>query len=263
MVFSNITTPLLGLVDTWVIGHLGQAWFLGGRVGRCDPDQPHLLAARLLADVDHRPDGAGARRRRRSCPARYPAAGAGAGHCSRPDAAAVALPAVATADRPEWRLARGAALCGPIRGGADLERPSGALQSGDHGLAVGDAGCPQPHGDADPHQSGQYGARCPVCARARLAGAGCGGRLGHGGLLRAGSRHLAGTPSAAATGADGVAGWLAALAATCAHGAAARPQPRYLPALPLFAALLCLYDSARGTAGGMWLWPPMRCCSTF
>ncbi len=30
MVFSNITTPLLGLVDTWVIGHLSQAWFLGG-----------------------------------------------------------------------------------------------------------------------------------------------------------------------------------------------------------------------------------------
>ncbi|MFQ2183540.1 MATE family efflux transporter DinF [Aeromonas veronii] len=30
MVFSNITTPLLGLVDTRVIGHLGQAWFLGG-----------------------------------------------------------------------------------------------------------------------------------------------------------------------------------------------------------------------------------------
>ncbi|MFQ1761013.1 MATE family efflux transporter DinF [Aeromonas veronii] len=30
MVFSNITIPLLGLVDTWVIGHLGQAWFLGG-----------------------------------------------------------------------------------------------------------------------------------------------------------------------------------------------------------------------------------------
>lgn len=30
MVFSNITTPMLGLVDTWVIGHLGEAWFLGG-----------------------------------------------------------------------------------------------------------------------------------------------------------------------------------------------------------------------------------------
>ncbi|CAJ1762375.1 DNA damage-inducible protein F [Aeromonas salmonicida] len=30
MVLSNITTPLLGLVDTWVIGQLGQAWFLGG-----------------------------------------------------------------------------------------------------------------------------------------------------------------------------------------------------------------------------------------
>ena len=30
MVFSNVTTPLLGLVDTWVIGQLGQAWFLGG-----------------------------------------------------------------------------------------------------------------------------------------------------------------------------------------------------------------------------------------
>ena len=26
----NVTTPLLGLVDTWVIGHLGQVWFLGG-----------------------------------------------------------------------------------------------------------------------------------------------------------------------------------------------------------------------------------------
>lgn len=30
MVLSNITIPLLGLVDTAVIGHLEQAWFLGG-----------------------------------------------------------------------------------------------------------------------------------------------------------------------------------------------------------------------------------------
>lgn len=30
MVLSNITVPLLGLVDAAVIGHLGQAWYLGG-----------------------------------------------------------------------------------------------------------------------------------------------------------------------------------------------------------------------------------------
>ncbi|WMC10310.1 MATE family efflux transporter DinF [Oceanimonas pelagia] len=30
MVLSNITVPLLGLVDTMVIGHLEQAWYLGG-----------------------------------------------------------------------------------------------------------------------------------------------------------------------------------------------------------------------------------------
>lgn len=30
MVLSNITTPLLGMVDSWVIGHLSHAWFLGG-----------------------------------------------------------------------------------------------------------------------------------------------------------------------------------------------------------------------------------------
>ena len=30
MILSNITVPLLGLVDTAVIGHLSNAWFLGG-----------------------------------------------------------------------------------------------------------------------------------------------------------------------------------------------------------------------------------------
>jgi MATE family multidrug resistance protein len=30
MIFSNITVPLLGLVDTAVIGHLGEAYYLGG-----------------------------------------------------------------------------------------------------------------------------------------------------------------------------------------------------------------------------------------
>lgn len=30
MILSNITIPLLGLVDTAVIGHLGQAYYLGG-----------------------------------------------------------------------------------------------------------------------------------------------------------------------------------------------------------------------------------------
>ena len=30
MIFSNITIPLLGLVDTAVLGHLDQAYYLGG-----------------------------------------------------------------------------------------------------------------------------------------------------------------------------------------------------------------------------------------
>lgn len=30
MVLSNITVPLLGLVDAAVIGHLDHAWYLGG-----------------------------------------------------------------------------------------------------------------------------------------------------------------------------------------------------------------------------------------
>ena len=30
MILSNITIPLLGLVDTAVIGHLGEAYYLGG-----------------------------------------------------------------------------------------------------------------------------------------------------------------------------------------------------------------------------------------
>lgn len=30
MVLSNITVPLLGLVDAAVIGHLEHAWYLGG-----------------------------------------------------------------------------------------------------------------------------------------------------------------------------------------------------------------------------------------
>ena len=30
MILSNITTPLLGLVDTAVIGHLEHAYYLGG-----------------------------------------------------------------------------------------------------------------------------------------------------------------------------------------------------------------------------------------
>lgn len=32
MVLSNITVPLLGLVDAAVIGHLEHAWYLGGAV---------------------------------------------------------------------------------------------------------------------------------------------------------------------------------------------------------------------------------------
>lgn len=35
MIFSNITVPLLGLVDTAVIGHLDSPVYLGGVAGAC------------------------------------------------------------------------------------------------------------------------------------------------------------------------------------------------------------------------------------
>ena len=63
MVLSNITTPLLGLVDTWVIGHLGQAWFLGGVSVGATLINPHLLAAGFPAHVHHRVDRPGPWRR--------------------------------------------------------------------------------------------------------------------------------------------------------------------------------------------------------
>ena len=53
MVLSNITVPLLGLVDAAVIGHLEHAWYLGGGRTWRYHDQCNILAARLLAHVDH------------------------------------------------------------------------------------------------------------------------------------------------------------------------------------------------------------------
>ena len=44
MIFSNITVPLLGLVDTAVIGHLDSPGLFGRRGGWCNGDQLSLYA---------------------------------------------------------------------------------------------------------------------------------------------------------------------------------------------------------------------------
>ena len=55
MVLSNITVPLLGLVDAAVIGHLEHAWYLGGVAGGRHHDQCDVLAAGLFAHGNNRP----------------------------------------------------------------------------------------------------------------------------------------------------------------------------------------------------------------
>ncbi len=58
MIFSNITVPLLGLVDTAVIGHLDSPVYLGGvAVGATATS--FLYAAAFPADEYHRTDGTG------------------------------------------------------------------------------------------------------------------------------------------------------------------------------------------------------------
>ncbi|MFQ9621657.1 MAG: MATE family efflux transporter DinF [Enterobacteriaceae bacterium] len=58
MIFSNITVPLLGLVDTAVIGHLDSR-FIWGRSSWRNGDQLPLYAAVVPANEYHRTDGAG------------------------------------------------------------------------------------------------------------------------------------------------------------------------------------------------------------
>ncbi len=48
MIFSNITVPLLGLVDTAVIGHLDSPVYLGRRGGWCNGDQLSLYAVAVF-----------------------------------------------------------------------------------------------------------------------------------------------------------------------------------------------------------------------
>jgi MATE family multidrug resistance protein len=140
MVFSNVTTPLLGLVDTWVIGHLGQAWFLGGvSVGATFINLLFWLLGFLRmsttgltaqAQVQPMPKGS-------STPWRGPWAWRSdwawrccsccCRSCLPSSPSAAALPSTD--------------LCRSICVGAGLERPGGLVQSGHHGVVAGHAGC--------------------------------------------------------------------------------------------------------------------------
>lgn len=60
MIFSNITVPLLGLVDTAVIGHLDSPIYLGG-VAIGATATSFLLCSCSFAHEYHRAYGAGVR----------------------------------------------------------------------------------------------------------------------------------------------------------------------------------------------------------
>lgn len=64
MIFSNITVPLLGLVDTAVIGHLDSPVYLGGVAIGATATQLPFYAAALFAYEYHRAYGSGVRRKR-------------------------------------------------------------------------------------------------------------------------------------------------------------------------------------------------------
>jgi MATE family multidrug resistance protein len=81
MIFSNITVPLLGLVDTAVIGHLDSPVYLGG-VAIGATATSFLYAAALFAHEHHRAHGTGLWRKRSA------ASGAGAGAAADPGAGA-------------------------------------------------------------------------------------------------------------------------------------------------------------------------------
>lgn len=54
MVLSNITVPLLGLVDAAVIGHLEHAWYLGGVAGGGTMIKCDVLVVKFFTYGNHR-----------------------------------------------------------------------------------------------------------------------------------------------------------------------------------------------------------------
>ena len=64
LILSNLSVPLLGMVDTAVVGHLPQAASPGGRRPGCHGAERPLFPLRLPAHGHHRPHGPGAGCRR-------------------------------------------------------------------------------------------------------------------------------------------------------------------------------------------------------
>lgn len=249
MVFSNVTTPLLGLVDTWVIGHLGQAWFLGGVPGRGNPHQPPVLAARFPAYVHHWPDCPGPGRRQRRGTAGHPGTGARSRRRAGTGLAVAGAAFLASHHRaqrriPEVQVYAGdyvsvriwsapAALCnlvimGWLLGMQDARSPMLLLILSNLVNMVLDAWFVLGLG-------WQVRGWLPPPA---------------GGLLLARGGALAGEPPPAPSPGRGVAERLAALVAMARGAAAARPESGHLHPLPLPAALFRLHDLAGGQVGG-------------
>ena len=142
---------LLGLVDTWVIGHLGEAWFLGGvSVGATLINLLFWLLGFLrmsTTGLTAQAQGAANAEGQLDTPAR--ALGLAIGLGWHP-AAVAAVPA--GHHRPWAGLGGGTGPCRGLCVGADLSAPAALCNLGDHGLAAGHAGCAQPHAAADPGQ---------------------------------------------------------------------------------------------------------------
>ena len=60
-IVSNITVPLLGLIDVAIVGHLGSPAYIGAIAGRRHAVQYHLLDIRLSAYGNQRHDITGLR----------------------------------------------------------------------------------------------------------------------------------------------------------------------------------------------------------
>lgn len=58
-IISNITVPLLGLVDVAIVGHIGDAAYIGAIAVGGDAVQCHLLAFRIPENGNQRNDFAG------------------------------------------------------------------------------------------------------------------------------------------------------------------------------------------------------------
>ncbi len=229
LILSNLSVPLLGVVDTAVVGHLDFAALSRRRgTGRAG-DERALLDVRLSADGHDRAHCPGVRRRRRHRSAR--------GRRARHAGGARARPARGPR-RTVGRLLERAAVrardrCG--RGVPALSRDPAvrrarrARQHGAAGLAPGPAGFASAAAADDPHQRYQRGPGAParIRPRPRDEGRRRGDRARR--IFRAGARPLAGRGRMAAS--RRLAG-LACPADRRALPPAARGQPRPVPAQP-------------------------------